>query len=510
MDRIYTEATITKSLDAELWETDDNGNPIVIIEASNENLDYDGERVMRSALMDSKEYFLKNGVISYDHKHIPSPDNFKWDPKWNAEKYVIGKPLEAWVDSGIDGKPAVKVKAVLSRSNDIAKEIIKKLSDGLASVKASVGGRKVKKSEMMDKKTYKDVSTITGVDWDEVALTYKPVNQTLGPTTLCPVGFKKSIPALSPKEFVKSLTVGSSANPGDMSGGNTLQTQSLEGDPINALLFNIRNKKIKGDKAAIDHLVKSGYSKEKACKILKMIIDKKYIGDLIMEEDKNASDLIETHTDELKKAIASLEDGGDLSKSKKKKDGTYVMKGGYEYLKKADGKHEKMDDEAPDYEDDDDDLEKSLSGDFGDTGYDATEDVAEMKKSIAVLREDNADLKSMVATVISGMDVQNTVLKSMGALAVEDSEMMKSIAHAPQGRKSQVGNLNLNERFGKSQADKINSLKITTGDLMKSMKDNGVDLTVQSEVNLDWRRSGGNVKAIAVKYPEIINNLIKE
>ena len=97
MDRIYTEAMISKSLDTSgEWEQDENGNPIVIIEASNDNLDYQEERVLRSALMNKKDYFLQNGVISYDHKHLQNPDNYKYDPEWNEEKYILGKPLDAW------------------------------------------------------------------------------------------------------------------------------------------------------------------------------------------------------------------------------------------------------------------------------------------------------------------------------------------------------------------------------------------------------------------------------
>lgn len=505
MERIYTEALITKSLiDSSQWETDEHGNPIVLIEASNENLDYDGERVMRSALMNSKGYFMKNGVISYDHKHLPSPDNFRWDPTWNAEKYIIGKPIEVFEGEGNDGKPAVKVKAVLYKSNDISKEIIKKLSDGATTVKASVGGRKVKKAQIMDKKSYMDTPTIVKVDWDEVALTYKPVNQTLGPTTL------------SPKEFVKALTVGSSANPADMTGGNTLQAESLEPEPISALLFDIRSGKI-DKKTAIDHLVKAGYPKGKARKILKMIIDNKYIGDVVMADDKNVNDVIDTSTEELKKALEILEDGGELSKSMAKmKDGTYVRKGGHMYLKKADGKYEKMDSESPDYEDDDeedddDDMGKSLHGDFlGEGVYDASEDIVEMKKSIAVLKEDNADLKAILSTIVSGMDNQNAVLKAIGKSTLDNEEMLKSIGNSPAARKTQVSNLKIEERFGKSQADKINSLKVTEGQLIKSMTDAGLNLKTQSEVNMLFRKTGHNLAAVASLYPDAVQNLIKE
>jgi hypothetical protein len=85
-DRIYLELRLSKSI-----ETDENGNVIFEAEASNENLDFDGQVVLQEALIASKDYFLANGVVSYDHKHL-KPDPL--DPHWNPEKYIIGEPLE--------------------------------------------------------------------------------------------------------------------------------------------------------------------------------------------------------------------------------------------------------------------------------------------------------------------------------------------------------------------------------------------------------------------------------
>ena len=84
-DRIYLELRLTKSI-----ETDDNGNVIFEAEASNEELDFDEQVVLKQALLDSKEYFLANGVISYDHRHL-RPDAS--DPHWTPEKYIIGEPI---------------------------------------------------------------------------------------------------------------------------------------------------------------------------------------------------------------------------------------------------------------------------------------------------------------------------------------------------------------------------------------------------------------------------------
>lgn len=470
MEYLYTEATIRKSLQGNDWEIDKNGNPIVIIEASNENLDFEGERVQRDALMGSKDLFLHEGVISYDHKHKPHPDNFKWDPEWNAEKYIIGQPLDAWEGENEEGELTVFVKAVLSKSNAIAQQIISKLKDGLTTVKASVGGRKVKKAIKVDTKTLKDIPTITGVDWNEVALTYKPVNQTLGHTVL----------SRSPKEFVKSLTAGNSANPAEMAGGNTLQSQSLEGSPVRSLLAKIKDGDIDNSKQAISHLVDKGFSEEKAQKALRLIIDKNIIGDFIM--DDNVSDEIDSGMDDLEKAIAAI-DGEDLSKSKK--DGTYVRKGGYEYLKKADGSYEAMDDDAPEYEEDDDDkVSKSMDDGFVDI---EPETIINMEKSIAVLKEENTEMKSMLKSIHKGMGLQNDLLKAIGTGVKETDDMLKSISSMPAGRKT--GALNASPRFAESDTLRKSLDAHSPFTLMKSLKAAGINEQDRNAVGL-WQRRG--------------------
>lgn len=500
MERIYTEATISKSLKEGLWEEDENGNPIIIIEASNDNLDYQEERVLRSALMRKKDYFLKNGVISYDHKHLPNPDNYKFDPDWNEEKYILGKPLDAWEGTDKHGKPVVKVRAVLSKSNSRAAEIIKKLKDKIGTIKASVGGRRPQKMMMPDPETMKDVATIIDVDWDEVALTYKPVNQTLGPTIL------------SPKEFVKALTAGSSADPSNMTGGNALQMQSTEREPVFSLLEGIQKGCINTSDKAIDHLVKGGFSSEKASKTLKVLINKKIIGDIMSAEKDAAIDpevVVEEATDDLLKALKDLEDDG---MSKAKKDGDYKMKGGHMYMKKADGKYEKMEEDSPDYNGEDeeeeegkeDDVKKSLPETKEEDFYDATEDLAALRKSVKDLSAQNKEIVSMLKSMDKTQGVQSLVLKAIGSQNIEDSTMLKAIHDAPQPRNASVRNLKTMERFEKSVQENIS--KVTQPMLSKSMADNKVDANIAADANLLYRKGGA--VAVATKYPGIIKNIV--
>ena len=60
---IYLDLEIRKSK----GKADDFGNYLFEVEASNENLDLQNQIVLQNALVESKDEFLKGGVISYNH-----------------------------------------------------------------------------------------------------------------------------------------------------------------------------------------------------------------------------------------------------------------------------------------------------------------------------------------------------------------------------------------------------------------------------------------------------------
>lgn len=501
--RIYTDAYISKSMNGNEWETDENGNPIVIIQASNENLDYQGERVLRSALMASKDYLLQNGVISFDHKHLSSEKIYEFDPKWNPEKYILGKPMEVWEAPNEDGIMTVFAKAVLSKSNSIAREIIGKLKDKIATVKASVGGRLAKKEMRLDTKTFTDVPTIVGVLWDEIALTYKPVNQTLGASSL----------SYPPVSFVKSLTAGNTANPEAMgTGGNTLQTQSLEGDAVRVLKEKFKGMSLE---EIVGYLQLNGLSLGQSKKMAGVLINKSIIGGPSMADDNVTDDVntVESSTDELLKALSELPDGDgeQLTKAMKKmKDGKYVFKGGYGYLLKADGSYEKMDDDAPDYKEEAEEeknggVEKSL-GQEAPAMYDATEDVMELKKSVAVLQGQNKDMASVMKSMEDTINKQSAVLSAIGNQIISDSGMIKAIHDAPVPRTASVKDIRTAPRFEKSQVDRL--ANVTAGQLVKSMIDAGINPNTQAQANKAFRR--GKMLQVVKEVPEVAALFVKE
>ena len=79
----------------------EDGTRWIYCEASNEATDMEGERILRNALFDSKDYFLSKGNFDIDHlsliglqRGIPNP-----------RQYEIGRPTEV---KDYDGRPFVK------------------------------------------------------------------------------------------------------------------------------------------------------------------------------------------------------------------------------------------------------------------------------------------------------------------------------------------------------------------------------------------------------------------
>lgn len=241
-------------------KTDENGNFIFEVEASNENLDLQKQVVLQRALLDSKDHFLRNGVISFDHLHKRKGPNGEIisDPTM-----IIGEPI----DVKADGKKTVVV-GKLYKSSDIAQDIIKKLRDRSTRVKASVGG--IFPKIVKDAKS--GVEKIISVLWNDLALTCSPVNGTVSAAY-----FAKSYTS---DEFVKALTAGSGTEHTEFAGGRAVIPENLETytqnvteanagyeelkDKIRALLAAIETGEIEGDEEAIKFLVDQDLDREQA------------------------------------------------------------------------------------------------------------------------------------------------------------------------------------------------------------------------------------------------------
>ena len=377
---------LLKSRD-ELLEQDENGNVIVYGEASNENLDFQGEKVLQDALIHSADYFIQNGVVSYDHRHITEKDN--------PEKFIIGEPLDIRFKNE-DGKRKVFVKFKLFKDNELAKEIIQKLRNGARTVKISIGGKMAEKEPNPQDHS----QTVTYVLWDEIALTYKPVNQSLSPVTLSADAFVKSLMSESTgKPLVKEDLYGSDDNG--------------EKEMIVSALNYAKEKNVDLDRYL--EVLKTKVSTETFNKIKKEIEKMKKENDLLKSLDEGLDKLLKSQqaAEEPEEESAPFPKPAEDDKSG---------------LPQSEEEVSKTDDTV---------AEGDGDGE-GDGEGDDEGDGEDFEKELESLRAENKSLKKAVEELKKASKHQTEILSKM-------YEVQKSIAAAPGMRKSIVAK---NNRFG--------------------------------------------------------------
>lgn len=274
-NEVFLELTIRKSIEE---QTDEFGNYYFEVEASNENVDLQDQIVLQRALMESKDEFLRGGVISLDHQHR------RKDEDGNViidDSMVIGEPVDVRFD---EKQKKTIVKGKLYKTKEKAKDIIDLLRAGSTRVRASVGG--IFPQIIKDAKT--GIETITHVLWNDLALTTAPVNNTVGYAN-----FAKSMTAAEfvralPLEVKKSLCAGYNTDSAAKTGGETLIPEDVGTKTIDAteksatkkdekaviadLVDLLKKRRIENEKDAIDYLVANGIDKDKAGEITSDII----------------------------------------------------------------------------------------------------------------------------------------------------------------------------------------------------------------------------------------------
>jgi hypothetical protein len=417
-NEVLIEGNICKSITG---QEDENGNFIVEVEASNENLDLQNQRTLQSALDESKEYFLTNGVISDDHQHkTRNPDG---SIESHKEK-IIGEPISVRKS----GKSTF-VKLCLYKGVEAAKPYINLLKNGSKLVKASIGGI------MPTIRKEKDgTETVTRFMWNDLALTTSPVNWTVGSAR-----FAKSIGMV---DFCKSLEASSGTDTSLFEGGRSLQKEDIEDETEK--LLEINDGEMKPEKT----MEKSKYEK-----------DVNAIADCMCEMNKGNL----TNADEVKAYLIGK--GFDKSQAEEtmleiiEQGGRKMAKGNFSETvdgilksigvkKSADEKKKPEDEEIEKEElfefdddsegsDDEDDVEKcgakgsvkkgcgvKKSLDEEEDYLDATELVKSMGEEIDALREENAELRKSID------ETQNSVLeiaKALGEPVARQSVVAKSI-----------------------------------------------------------------------------------
>jgi hypothetical protein len=271
----------------------EDGNVIFEVEASNENLDLEQQRILQRALLDSKDYFLSNGVVSDDHKHRKIGPDGEIEIDYDR---VIGEPIEVYTKGG-----RTFVKGILYAAKKHAKKFIDLLKNHSTRVKASVGGLAPRVRTKIEKGV--NVGNVVSVLWNDIALTIAPVNSTVAPAFL-----SKSMTSL---EFVKSLSAGYGTDHAEFTGGRALQTQGNTSvdEAVKRLIEALSDGVVTSMEEAEDYLKEFGLSNTVSQDVIGEIVNnhEEFKEVLPMVKGKLFSDIIEN----LKKSMG----GGSVKKS---------------------------------------------------------------------------------------------------------------------------------------------------------------------------------------------------
>jgi hypothetical protein len=371
-------------------DTDKDGNFIFDVEASNENLDLEGERTLQRALIGTKNYFLTNGVISKDHLHQEVIPKERGGGIQYHEQYVIGEPLEVYTDGN-----STRVRGKLYKSNPFAIEFMRLLRDGSTRVKASVGGLIPQRVKNKD-----GTKTVTSVLWNDLALTIAPVNPTVAPATITK--------SMTSAEFIKSLSAGYGTDSGTFSGGRALQKEEVGHETVNvtneeaiaSLVGAIGDGAVKDLESAVKFLNGYGYSGTAAQKIIGAVVENHKEFSEVLPMAKN---LWDAATERLRKALGAPGENG---------------------------------------EDDPDEngqgAEGQEGGDEGEDVQDATPVLKALSEHIEKLEQTNETIAKALTSLMEQSEQTATLQKSIGESLMMVMQGQQSLAVTPQPRKSAV------------------------------------------------------------------------
>lgn len=411
-----------------IGDMDADGNYIFEVEASNENLDLQNQRIQQNALLKSKEFFLTNGVISDDHQHK------RYDKDGNVisdKSKIIGEPISVRTDG-----TSTFVKGKLYGDVPAAQDFIRLLKAHSSRVKASVGGIMPTVIKNRD-----GTETVTSFRWNDLALTCSPVNYTVGSAV-----FAK---AMSNLDFCKALTAGYGTDSATMTGGRALQNEDLEKttanvipenqaieetedendiDAINELMAAIGTGEIKRKEKMEAFLVERGYSKEKARASVREIISQG--GHTIMAKGSlfgQVSEILKSFGGGSSPDNAGDEKDKDTKKPDESGAANAADNGGSAADNGGAGSPEPAEKDNDGGDDDKDGIEKSLGDGYTDASEVIGSIYAELKKSSDAVEE----LKKR----LDGIDaMQEEVSKSVVSVA----ESLAKVAGSPLPTKSET------------------------------------------------------------------------
>lgn len=193
---------------------EEDGQRLIFMEAHDESLDLQNERVMMKALQEQREYFLRKGNIDLYHYSKLGPTTDRPNPR----VYEIGQPIDVTFDYA---KKSTLVKAVIYQGNQMADWFWQTLSySPPMKWYPSIGGATVHKSIEQNGTTVN--ALIDKIIWSNIGLTQEPINQGVPPIQTVPFGvFMNDYHAGSERFIYKSVDTATAA---------PLVREDLEGD----------------------------------------------------------------------------------------------------------------------------------------------------------------------------------------------------------------------------------------------------------------------------------------
>lgn len=202
----------------------------VYMEASNEERDFEGERILAKAMSDAADYYRRYGNIDIDHITQIGPrigiDDYHF--------YEIGVPVDV---AFRDGRTFVKgeIYSGTSRSAKLANEFWRSLTEQSPPARwyPSVGGRVTGREDL-------NKSVVTSVRWTNIGFSKTPVNSEVPTCTHIPYDIFKKSWGPAGLDLGKALEAGHGTDSAALTGGGALRQQSLHGAPANYWDFRER------------------------------------------------------------------------------------------------------------------------------------------------------------------------------------------------------------------------------------------------------------------------------
>ena len=153
------------------------GGRFIEVEASNENVDLEGDVILQQALLDAAPGFLASGHLDINHYSEILPDR---------DKFIIGKPINVFKGDGTSTIVQAKLRqyAVFDPENNVSDYVWQCLTTKpdikwYASVYGIPQDREDFTYQRIDDETGATRYVIKALEWKSLALTQHPVNNTL-------------------------------------------------------------------------------------------------------------------------------------------------------------------------------------------------------------------------------------------------------------------------------------------------------------------------------------------